>query len=128
VFFPCSQPIIVYVDNKQALVVKISEKGRKSHLVAIVKGEGFVCFGFRCCVIPFQVPDAEDAGLSSPWFLFNDFVVTNISQKEALSFPDKWKVQMLLHPSFSLNHHGFFPLSSLPLFIWNGLIFETSSI
>jgi len=31
--------------------------------------------------------------LSSPWFLFNDFVVKNISEQEALSFQDKWKVR-----------------------------------
>jgi DNA polymerase III epsilon subunit-like protein len=29
--------------------------------------------------------------------LFNDFVVTNISQKEALSFPDKWKFPTVVY-------------------------------
>jgi hypothetical protein len=39
------------------------------------------------------VPEAESLDLSSPWFLFNDFVVKNISEQEALSFQDKWKVR-----------------------------------
>jgi len=39
------------------------------------------------------VPEAErGADPTSPWFLFNDFVVDNISEDEALSFPDRWKV------------------------------------
>jgi PAB-dependent poly(A)-specific ribonuclease subunit 2 len=39
------------------------------------------------------VPEAEErADLQSPWFVFNDFVVHNVSQEEALSFPEKWKV------------------------------------
>jgi PAB-dependent poly(A)-specific ribonuclease subunit 2 len=40
------------------------------------------------------VPEAEGhlEDLISPWFLFNDFSVQNISEKEALSFPGKWKV------------------------------------
>lgn len=77
--YGCDDEEKIHYDLR-ALVVKISGKGRKSHLVAIVK-----------------VPDAEDAGLSSPWFLFNDFVVTNISQKEALSFPDKWKFPAIVY-------------------------------
>ncbi|KAF8201644.1 ubiquitin carboxyl-terminal hydrolase-domain-containing protein [Pholiota molesta] len=64
----------------RALVVKISGKEGKSHLVSIVK-----------------VPEAEKAGVSSPWFLFNDFVVNNISQEEALSFPDKWKFPAIVY-------------------------------
>lgn len=39
------------------------------------------------------VPDAEGrSDLDSPWFIFNDFAVQNVSEREALSFPDKWKV------------------------------------
>jgi len=39
------------------------------------------------------VPEAERrADQTSPWFLFNDFAVHNISEDEALSFPDRWKV------------------------------------
>ncbi|KAH9484202.1 PAN2-PAN3 deadenylation complex catalytic subunit PAN2 [Psilocybe cubensis] len=64
----------------RALVVKITRKDRKSHLVAIVR-----------------VPEAESNDASSPWFLFNDFVVTNISQQEALSFQGQWKVPAILY-------------------------------
>ena len=28
----------------------------------------------------------------SPWFVFNDFAVRNVSEEEALNFPDLWKV------------------------------------
>ena len=39
------------------------------------------------------MPEAEDrSDLISPWFIFNDFVVTNVSEEEALSFPGIWKV------------------------------------
>lgn len=41
------------------------------------------------------VPEVDDTeGLFSPWFVFNDFSVQNISEEEALSFPGKWKVRM----------------------------------
>jgi hypothetical protein len=39
-----------------------------------------------------SVPDAEGQE-DSPWFVFNDFVVRNVTEEEALSFPDKWKVR-----------------------------------
>ena len=40
------------------------------------------------------VPDSElDSEYSSPWFIFNDFVVQNVSEQDVLSFPGKWKVQ-----------------------------------
>jgi hypothetical protein len=41
-----------------------------------------------------SVPEAEErTDLQSPWFVFNDFVVRNVSEEEALSFPGKWKVR-----------------------------------
>ncbi|KII89238.1 hypothetical protein PLICRDRAFT_160474 [Plicaturopsis crispa FD-325 SS-3] len=65
----------------RSLVVQIVTKEKKSHLVAIVK-----------------VPDAEGGGdNASPWYLFNDFVVRNISEHEALSFPGKWKVPAVMY-------------------------------
>ncbi|ETW85417.1 hypothetical protein HETIRDRAFT_432176 [Heterobasidion irregulare TC 32-1] len=65
----------------RAMVVKVVAKDKRSHLVAVVK-----------------VPEAE--GLEdrqSPWYVFNDFVVHNISEEEALSFPGKWKVPTILY-------------------------------
>ncbi|KAG6879034.1 poly(A)-specific ribonuclease [Termitomyces sp. T32_za158] len=45
-----------------------------------------------------RVPEAEKrTDLISPWFIFNDFVVRNISEEEALSFPDKWKVPAIIY-------------------------------
>lgn len=71
--------------------MQIVTKVKHSHLVAIIKGPS----DNRCrssSDVPL-VPEAEIRGTqSSPWFVFNDFVVRNISEEEALSFPDKWKV------------------------------------
>jgi len=33
----------------------------------------------------------EDPENTSPWFVFNDFAVRNVSEEEALNFPDLWK-------------------------------------
>ncbi|KAG6878679.1 hypothetical protein C0993_011494 [Termitomyces sp. T159_Od127] len=65
----------------RSLVVQILTRDAQSHLVAIVR-----------------VPEAERrVDLVSPWFIFNDFVVRNISEEEALSFPDKWKVPAIIY-------------------------------
>lgn len=76
------------------MVVQIMTKERHSHLVAIVKGWPFIIAVTN--VIPTDndpVPEAEGRpNLKSAWFLFNDFVVRNISEEEALSFPSTWKV------------------------------------
>jgi PAB-dependent poly(A)-specific ribonuclease subunit 2 len=57
------------------MVLEIKTEKEDPHLVAIVK-------------IPKEElpPDA-----TSPWYLFNDFLVRNISEDEALSFPGVWK-------------------------------------
>ncbi|KAK0185791.1 ubiquitin carboxyl-terminal hydrolase-domain-containing protein [Armillaria mellea] len=68
---------IVY--ELRAIIVQVVTEDEHSHLVALVK-----------------VPDAEQ-GLDSPWYLFNDFVVRNVSEEEALSFPNKWKLPAVLH-------------------------------
>lgn len=40
-----------------------------------------------------QVPEEEIQGAYfSPWFVFNDFTVKNITEQEALAFPGSWKV------------------------------------
>lgn len=65
----------------RAIIVQVLGKEGRSHLVAIVK-----------------VPEAEDVeGSFSPWFVFNDFSVQNISEEEALSFPGKWKVPAIVY-------------------------------
>ncbi|KAF8831781.1 hypothetical protein HHX47_DHR1001266 [Lentinula edodes] len=58
-----------------AVIVQVATD-EHAHLVAIVK-----------------VPEAEgkeDEG-ASPWYIFNDFVVRNVPEQEALSFPGRWK-------------------------------------
>ncbi|KAJ1017800.1 hypothetical protein NDA16_005117 [Ustilago loliicola] len=36
------------------------------------------------------------AGQLGPWYLFNDFLVRNISKSEALGFPNSWKIPSVL--------------------------------
>ncbi|EPQ58579.1 hypothetical protein GLOTRDRAFT_35919 [Gloeophyllum trabeum ATCC 11539] len=64
----------------RAMVVQVVPKTGSSHLVAIVK-----------------VPDAPSTPDRSPWFVFNDFMVRNVSEAEALSFPGKWKVPAVVY-------------------------------
>jgi len=61
--------------------VQVVARHQHSHLVAIVK-----------------VPSSElDPDNISPWFVFNDFAVRNVSVEEALNFPDLWKVPAALY-------------------------------
>ncbi|EMD34423.1 hypothetical protein CERSUDRAFT_117294 [Gelatoporia subvermispora B] len=68
----------------RAMVVQIVTKDGHSHLVAIVK-------------VPPEASVSQEPDTQSPWFLFNDFVVRNISEQEALSFPGSWKVPAVLY-------------------------------
>ncbi|KAF9053213.1 ubiquitin carboxyl-terminal hydrolase-domain-containing protein [Panaeolus papilionaceus] len=80
----------------RAVAVKVVSRTGKSHLVAIVK-----------------VPDVDDSeGSGSPWYLFNDFVVKNISEEQALDFREKWKIPSIIYLERvdmhdSLNFSGF---------------------
>lgn len=57
-----------------------------------------------------QVPEAENQpDIKGPWYLFNDFVVWNITEEEALSFPGIWKGY---HTIFPMNSADFIPDSS----------------
>lgn len=55
--------------------------GTSSHLVAVI-----------------NVPQSElqEVESSSPWYIFNDFYVRNISEAEALSFVGKWKMPCVI--------------------------------
>jgi PAB-dependent poly(A)-specific ribonuclease subunit 2 len=79
----------------KAMIIQVLNKDRRSHLVAIVKGKHSIQpVDFLPEYVP--VPEAEHReDLQSPWFIFNDFSVQNISEEEALSFPGKWKVWRL---------------------------------
>jgi PAB-dependent poly(A)-specific ribonuclease subunit 2 len=57
------------------MVIEIKTGSVNPHLVAIVK------------IPKEEIPDDG----KSPWYLFNDFLVRNISEDEALSFPGTWK-------------------------------------
>ncbi|CCM05048.1 uncharacterized protein FIBRA_07250 [Fibroporia radiculosa] len=67
----------------RAMVVQVVTKDQRSHLVSIVK-----------------VPESEksqDPEAEGPWFVFNDFVVSSITEEQALSFPASWKVPTILY-------------------------------
>ncbi|KAI0350212.1 hypothetical protein OH77DRAFT_1431210 [Trametes cingulata] len=64
----------------RAMVVQVVAKDANSHLVALVK-----------------VPEAERAQDAEPWYIFNDFLVQNMTEEEVLSFPSNWKVPAVLY-------------------------------
>ena len=77
------------------MIIQVLNKDRRSHLVAIVKGKHSI-WPIELISEYVTVPEAEHRDdLLSPWFVFNDFSVQNISEEEALSFPGKWKVRQL---------------------------------
>lgn len=84
------------------MVVKVVSKNRRTHLIAVVRGMDIFSTAFRMCSdLVTLVPEAEGRPeFESPWFVFNDFVVHNISESEALSFTGKWKVVFLMGPSY----------------------------
>jgi hypothetical protein len=78
----------------KAIIIQVVSKERHSHLVAIIKGSHLYVPLYSCLIERVTVPEAEgQEGLPSPWFVFNDFSVQNISEEEALSFSGKWKVR-----------------------------------
>lgn len=76
------------------MVIKVVSKNRRTHLIAVVRGMVIFSTAFcMCSDLVSLVPEAEGRPeFESPWFVFNDFVVHNISESEALSFTGKWKV------------------------------------
>jgi hypothetical protein len=116
--------------HSQALVVQIVSKEGKTHLVSIVKGQQLCSLETlpSRSILLFLVLEAE-GDEESPWFVFNDFVVRNISEEEALSFPDRWKVR---RPSMRFVDCLSDRRTISPRFLlsctWNGLICGTHSI
>ncbi|KAF8654097.1 hypothetical protein AX16_003630 [Volvariella volvacea WC 439] len=97
----------------RAIVAEVLGEGKdkKSHLVAIVK-----------------VPEVElEPNSTSPWYIFNDFVVTNVSAEVALSFPDKWKVPAIVYLERT-NLHDIVDLSNLPSGIDPTILSQDTSI
>ncbi|KAI0035067.1 ubiquitin carboxyl-terminal hydrolase-domain-containing protein [Vararia minispora EC-137] len=93
----------------RSIVCKIVAKDKRSHLVALVK-----------------VPEAEDP-FNSAWYLFNDFLVQNISEDEALSFPGAWKVPAILYLE-RVDVRGALDLSCLPEKIDMSILSRDTSI
>ncbi|KAI9494041.1 ubiquitin carboxyl-terminal hydrolase-domain-containing protein [Zychaea mexicana] len=63
-----------------ASIVEVKAEDEDPHLVAQIK-------------IP---PDELDSSSTSPWYLFNDFLVRNIREEETMSFKGKWKAPSIL--------------------------------
>lgn len=85
------------------MIVQITSNEQSQHLVAIVKGTVKFANLFVNTYVDalYSVPEAENqSDMSSPWFVFNDFMVNNVSEREALSFAGKWKVKSRLSPPF----------------------------
>ena len=78
----------------QAVIVQV-DTDEHSHLVAIVKGQFCIDeidqFAQFCLRVVPGAEEKQEEGVS-PWYIFNDFVVRNVPEHEALSFPGKWKV------------------------------------
>ncbi|KAJ7581374.1 ubiquitin carboxyl-terminal hydrolase-domain-containing protein [Mycena floridula] len=83
----------IAVYQLRAVIVNIEGRDR-AHLAAIVKGKSYFLDQSRLLTCSI-VPEAE--GDASPWYLFNDFQVRNVTEEEALSFPGRWKVPTVLH-------------------------------
>ncbi|KAL5528994.1 hypothetical protein ACEPAG_4968 [Sanghuangporus baumii] len=65
----------------RSMIVEVVPQGKKyGHLVSVVK-----------------IPESDRGNLKEPWVVFNDFVVTNVSERDALGFPDSWKVPAILY-------------------------------
>ncbi|XP_006458223.1 hypothetical protein AGABI2DRAFT_183307 [Agaricus bisporus var. bisporus H97] len=94
----------------RAIVVQVKVKNKPSHLVAVIK-----------------VPEAEHNDLTSPWFIFNDFVVNNVSEDEALSFPDRWKVPAIVYLERS-NVQSTLDFGQLPDQLDPSILYQDTSI
>ncbi|KAG6818206.1 hypothetical protein H0H87_000111 [Tephrocybe sp. NHM501043] len=67
----------------------VREKDNMTHIVDL---------SYPRKLMQLSVPEAEKRNdLQSPWFVFNDFVVRNISEEEALSFPGRWKIPAIIY-------------------------------
>lgn len=78
------------------------------------------------------VPEAEEKGKAegeprkSPWYLFNDFLVRNISEEEALGFPNTWKIPAVLF--FEREDAQVIDFSTLPTEPDRGILCQDLSI
>ncbi|KZT59790.1 hypothetical protein CALCODRAFT_176596 [Calocera cornea HHB12733] len=76
-----SEAVDVEVEYElRGLICQVKTDKGTSHLVALIK-----------------VPDNQAREpTDSPWYIFNDFSVQNIPERDALSFPGTWKVPTIL--------------------------------
>ncbi|KAE8226230.1 hypothetical protein CF319_g1142 [Tilletia indica] len=76
----------------RAMIVQVQSGKEASHLCAIVK----VPEAESAAETEAEDPPVRKRGKKGAWYLFNDFLVRNISEHEALSFPSMWKVPAVL--------------------------------
>ncbi|KAH8102953.1 PAB-dependent poly-A-specific ribonuclease subunit PAN2 [Cristinia sonorae] len=95
----------------RGMVVQVA-KDKHSHLVAIIK-----------------IPEAEQHSgpEESPWYLFNDFRVQNISEEEALSFSGAWKVPSVVYLE-RVDTHSRIDYSGLPTAVDLSILSQDTNI
>ncbi|RUS20974.1 LOW QUALITY PROTEIN: hypothetical protein BC937DRAFT_93946 [Endogone sp. FLAS-F59071] len=75
-----------------------------------------------------RVPDSELAnGRKSPWYLFNDFLVKNVSEQEVMSFKSTWKIPAVVQYT-RINWSELVDLDSLPSEVDKSILFNDISI
>ncbi|PWN52754.1 hypothetical protein IE53DRAFT_366908 [Violaceomyces palustris] len=83
----------------RALIVQIQADKDVPHLCAIVRVPEAEAEA-EIQVADTDAKEAETAGKglkrASPWYLFNDFLVRNIGEEEALGFPNPWKIPAVM--------------------------------
>jgi PAB-dependent poly(A)-specific ribonuclease subunit 2 len=86
--------------DRQAIVAQIQAEQDPAHLVSIVKGEPHLTNSASGMASRRETVAADElpVGSSSPWHVFNDFLVRPVSEEEALSFPGTWKVRTHFTP------------------------------
>ncbi|KAH8925754.1 hypothetical protein BT69DRAFT_1239751 [Atractiella rhizophila] len=108
--------IILYLGDlllklSQALVFQVQTEEDPAHLVAAIK-----------------VPANSDSGIKKDaWYLFNDFLVRQISEEEALSFSGTWKIPSTLYFT-RVDCDNLLDFSTLPMKIEPSILFHEHSV
>ncbi|RUS31626.1 ubiquitin carboxyl-terminal hydrolase-domain-containing protein [Jimgerdemannia flammicorona] len=75
-----------------------------------------------------RVPDSElTSEKRSPWYLFNDFLVKNVTEQEVRSFKGSWKVPAAVQYT-RVNANELIDLDSLPSSVDTSILFDDISI
>ncbi|CAG8580781.1 604_t:CDS:10 [Cetraspora pellucida] len=74
------------------------------------------------------IPDNElESGSKGPWYLFNDFLVRNVTEQEVFNFQGLWKTPVVLYYS-RIDITDLIDISALPSEIDKSILFKDISI